>query len=348
MIRHSWHQCALAAGSALSLLLGQFSFAQETPRPKIIQLIADVAVATEEPQSTTKDEYWLGIGLEGELPQLAKEQLGLEYGLIVADVAADSPAKKAELKRFDILIKAADTALKEPPDLIRVVDASQGKEMKLELYRGGKPLTIQLTPAKRPTTEARTIRARLPGGKFDEEIKGLEKALESLKGKAGEEALGLFFARPGVMTPPRVEVLKRHELPKNMTIDINKEGDKPAKIRVKKDDQQWEVSEDKLGELPPDVRTQVQQFLSRPLRVSAEMKGPAIAAKRFSARPDGSFEADGVVELNIPALGANPRFDWRSSERGEAAGNLEAKLDAVLKKIEQLSKEVADLRASKR
>jgi S1-C subfamily serine protease len=52
-------------------------------------------------------EYWIGIAL-GELPEVVKQQLQIENGLVVEDVLPDSPAAKAEFKKFDVLLKAAD------------------------------------------------------------------------------------------------------------------------------------------------------------------------------------------------------------------------------------------------
>src|SRR6185436_7849933 len=102
-------------------------------------------------------------------------------------------------------------------------------------------------------------------------------------GKAGDDALSLFFARPGVVAPS-INVFKRNDLPKNMSIRIAKEGNKPAKIYVKKDDQEWEVTDDKLGDLPEEVRPHVQQFLARPMSLSYDFKdfrGPNIEARQF-------------------------------------------------------------------
>ena len=45
---------------------------------------------------------------------------------------------------------------------------------------------------------------------------------------------------------------------------INKTGDKPAEITVKKDDQKWEVTEKDLDKLPPDIRMHVERMLGGP------------------------------------------------------------------------------------
>src|SRR5437773_140651 len=161
-------------------------------------LVNDEAAGDE----AAKSEYWLGIQITA-LPEVAKQQLGVDNGLAVEDVMPDSPAAKAEIKKFDILVKAGDTPLKEATDLIKAVDASQGKEITITIVRGGKDRTVKVVATKRPEKERFDI--RVPKPELAADIKRLEEALESLKNKAGKDALGLWFARPGLVAP-RVEL----------------------------------------------------------------------------------------------------------------------------------------------
>jgi len=52
-------------------------------------------------------------------------------------------------------------------------------------------------------------------------------------------------------------------LPSDLTVTITKEGDKPAQVTVQRKDEQWEVTEDELDELPADVRPHVERMLGR-------------------------------------------------------------------------------------
>jgi hypothetical protein len=53
-------------------------------------------------------------------------------------------------------------------------------------------------------------------------------------------------------------------VPNNLTVRVTKEkGDAPAKIYVKQDDKEWEVAEDKLEELPENLRHIVERMLGR-------------------------------------------------------------------------------------
>jgi membrane-associated protease RseP (regulator of RpoE activity) len=294
-----------------------------------------------------RGEYWLGISL-GTLPDVAKDQLGIGHGLVVSDVRPDDPAAKAGIQKHDILIKAGDAALKTPADLIKAVDAAKETELTLTVVRGGKELAIKVTPIKR--SEAQDAVTLRPRGEFREEIKRLEEALENLKGKVGEQPLSLFLARPGVVAPG-ITLTKPAELPQGMVISVSKEGDKPATIHVKRGDQEWEVTEDKLGDLPEDVRKHVEKFLQR-------MAAPGIAASAVTGFLGGLKVAPTMPVPPVPPAAVLPpappkaparTYSYRleSSDRREGKldmGALEDKLTSIMKKLDELRKDVDELR----
>jgi hypothetical protein len=314
-------------------------------------------------------EYWLGVQLAA-LPELAKQQLGVEHGLAVEEVAADSPAAKAEIRRFDILVKADDTPLKDAGDLIKSVEASQGKEMTLTVVRQGKDRTLKVIATKRPET-ARTVRVHRP--EFAEEIKRLEEALARLKAKAGDKGVDLLFARPAIVAPKtelnkafsyRFEGGKPADFPGDLTVQVNKRGKEPAEIHVKRGDKEWNITEKEIDELPEDLRPHVLHYLG---------KGPT-----FSRGPIGWGEG-GVIRVNpqgkvegeirIPPMGPRPPVPPRPpvaatrSRPAEVPGvfserriiddrrapddRQDDKLDLILKKlnsIERLESDVKELR----
>ena len=91
-------------------------------------------------------------------------------------------------------------------------------------------------------------------------------------GKIGKEGAGFFFAKPAVVAP-RVDVripelwrttaAKSAEFPKDLSVAIKKEGGEPAKIHVKRGEKEWNVAEDKLDDLPGDIRHYVEQMLGK-------------------------------------------------------------------------------------
>jgi membrane-associated protease RseP (regulator of RpoE activity) len=133
-------------------------------------------------------KYWIGIIL-GELPELARKQLQLEYGLVVEDVVPDSPAAKAEFKQHDVLLRAGEKqVLKQPADILQAVEAAEETELELTVLRAGKEQTIKVTPVKRPEPEATDLASatsQLPGTAIVPEaaIRKLEDALQQLRGK---------------------------------------------------------------------------------------------------------------------------------------------------------------------
>ena len=81
------------------------------------------------------------IGVEcHKLDAALRSQLRLEHGLVVERVFGDSPAKKAGVKKHDILLKAGGQPLERVDDLVDSVQAAgvEDREVKLTLLREGK------------------------------------------------------------------------------------------------------------------------------------------------------------------------------------------------------------------
>ncbi|MFO0919608.1 MAG: PDZ domain-containing protein, partial [Planctomycetaceae bacterium] len=110
------------------------------------------AVRGTEPQSTT---YWLGLSCQPTDDTLGA-QLGLS-GLVIRQVADDSPASTAGLHVHDIITQVTfgETTAK-PADIAQLstlVQQAQMKPMTFLLLRAGKPLNVAVTPAERKTAE---------------------------------------------------------------------------------------------------------------------------------------------------------------------------------------------------
>jgi len=110
-------------------------------------------------------EYWLGVISQSPLPDSLRAHLKLpaNQGLLVTEVAPNSPAAAAKLQRFDVLLKAGDRALGKIDDLMEALDASKGQNMTLEILREGQPRKIEVTrpsglrrPGPRPATGRQT------------------------------------------------------------------------------------------------------------------------------------------------------------------------------------------------
>ena len=363
MWKKSWWS-AVGAG-VLSASLPLVSFAQaEDPAPearpavRALRVVARQLGEGKEVLALTDDqpkrEYWIGLGLGGELADIVKQQLGLEHGLVVDDVLENSPAVKAGFKKNDILVKVGDKALKEPADLLKAVEEAKETELTIALRRGGKEMSLKVTPAKRPTEEfeARIIELPKDGqpGQLQEEIKRLEEALKALREKGGNEGAGILFARPGVVASRTANVIIKHEFPKDLSISVTKEGDTPAKIHVKRGDKEWDVTEDKLGELPDDVRPHVHHFFGglwgpglKEMAVRSFVGGPKVAPPAVPALPQNpAVPATPGTPVPAPPGAEGTRNSRTFQYRIET--HADAKFDEILKEIKQLRKDVDELR----
>jgi membrane-associated protease RseP (regulator of RpoE activity) len=97
-------------------------------------------------------DYWIGVPvtpvdatLRAHLPNLAEQ-----VGLVANDVVKDSPAEAAGLKKNDILVTFNGKPLKDSEGMIALIQASEGKSVPVEILRAGKPLILNIMPAKRP------------------------------------------------------------------------------------------------------------------------------------------------------------------------------------------------------
>jgi len=100
------------------------------------------------------DATWLGVYAE-EASEALGAQLGLKTGegLVITYVAPDSPAAKAGLRKFDVLVAMGDQLLVHPAQLAKLIQShAVGDEVQLELYRQGQKQTVPATLTKRPAT----------------------------------------------------------------------------------------------------------------------------------------------------------------------------------------------------
>jgi hypothetical protein len=106
-------------------------------------------------------QTYLGVEIESLPPALSSQLPGIVpkgQGVLVAHVPKDSPAAKAGLQPYDILLSYGDRKLHSPEQLIELVRGdAPGHEVTMGLVRGGKAETCKVTLGER---ESRLQRER--------------------------------------------------------------------------------------------------------------------------------------------------------------------------------------------
>ncbi len=89
---------------------------------------------------------WLGVVVQQVSPEAA-ESFGLKepQGALVAEVAPDSPAARAGIRRGDVIVRFGGTPVVEVRDLPRLVaERPVGAEAEAAILRDGKPMTVHI------------------------------------------------------------------------------------------------------------------------------------------------------------------------------------------------------------
>jgi hypothetical protein len=243
--------------------------------------------------------YWIGLMCDPADAALRAQLKLKETGLLVRHVVPDAPAAKAGVKEHDVLLAVGDKEIGDLRGLVEAVEKSEGKEITLSLLRGGEKMTIKVMPAKRDKT------AR---------IEELPPDVRAWVRRYGD------WPRFETMRPGMIALSLKggpHKLPKDMSVTITKEGESPAKIVVKQGDKTWEVTEDKLSDLPDEVRKHVAPMV-RP--------GGGVWEKSMRLPPPAER-----FELELPRPGPERRLERQVDE-------LRKQLEELNKKLEELSK----------
>lgn len=96
----------------------------------------------------------IGVSLKDVHPALNK---GLNQGAVIAEIAADSPAEQAGLRKGDIITRADDRPIRTAAQLRNTIGLARvGEEVKLTVLRNGAPLetVVRVAPAPEPSSAA--------------------------------------------------------------------------------------------------------------------------------------------------------------------------------------------------
>lgn len=295
----------------------------------------------DEPQEMIKpSDHWVGLQCSKIDPAL-QAQLGLEEGkgVLVEAVVKDSPGAKAGIEKYDVLIRAGDRELTRVQDLIDEVDKVKNGKLSIELIRKGEKKTVELTPEKRPPIEALDHEAV---GESPEEWKNFFDYMQQWEpGKDGRPSMKFrFWRQPGTILPGQPSPAER--LPDNVKIEIRKEGEKPAEIKVTRGDESWSVNENELDKLPEDLRPHIERMLGA-------AHGPTgwwgITPQGFKL-PDAAQDWGSMIEKRFEEM--NRRIDRLPNPLEGQDGVLEKRFEDMNRRLDQLRNSIDELRGRRR
>jgi hypothetical protein len=323
---------------------------------------------------TKTGHFHLGIQITT-LPEAVRSHLQLQHGVLIERVLPDSPAAKAGLKPHDILLAVGQTLIHQPEDILNVLRQADGKPLALRILRQGQEHTIEVTPQPAspagpegwwgafppvPPFPPGTFGGPMPPDvKQWPEYKQLEEALERFRSKIGRDGVGLWFARPGVIIPPgkfdffwgtsdqaptKLQRRLRAEFADGVTIDVTRDEPQPAKIHVQRGEQSWDVTEDRLHELPKELVPRVQRLLGMGLGWRLPV---AVRVRETVEKEDKQGRSDKPDKGAFPAE-SKGRLEPSASEIQKLLERLERANQAAQEKMEeairQLRKELEELR----
>jgi membrane-associated protease RseP (regulator of RpoE activity) len=137
----------LKAAGELPLLLKVL----RTGKPTEIQ-VRPIYRVTLGPVEERKTEYFIGVAINP-VDDALRAQLELELpagqGAIVNQVVSGSPAEKAGVKKYDVILELGGKPIDSPQALTSQVETLQDKPTTLKLLRAGKLMTLRITPGVR-------------------------------------------------------------------------------------------------------------------------------------------------------------------------------------------------------
>ncbi|REK06771.1 MAG: PDZ domain-containing protein [Planctomycetota bacterium] len=274
----------------------------------------------------SKDGYRLQISV-APVPRSLDTQLKLKgQGLLVERVGKGGPADKAGLQEYDILLSVADKPIERPDVLLEAVEQSEGEELELKVLRSGEPVVLTIVPAEAPQQEQETEKIELsfPSRELNVQIEQLEQKIREKLKNAGVD-VRMQLIRPGrVLHSLNFTSTEHQEFPKDLNVEIRKEGPEPAKITVTRGEESWTVGEGELDKLPDDVRPHVAGMLGRgPMRF-------AIADVKQDVRANAAKSPD-----------SNPAHVPLTRER--VHDRLEHKLDQLNHDVERMNDQLHEL-----
>jgi membrane-associated protease RseP (regulator of RpoE activity) len=292
-----------------------------------------------QPQELELGKYWIGLQVNEVSPAL-RAQLNLEEGrgVLVGEVLPDSPASKAGVKQYDIVLAIGEHKVGANDDVLKAVKVADGKELKLTLLRGGSERSVSVTPAERPKRDVAAFAPKDAGS-----VATWIQSLNQLQPGAGAEWPNVQF---DVVKPGQAWVLDDNQfqfrttaLPEDLSISITREGKAPAKIKIRQKEREIETTEDKLSELPEDLRRYVEPMLGRGRAAMSFGGARGLAPPAPRLRLNAKAGRSGDVLITPPPGAETQERRVRVLPPGGPEG-VEKRLEALERRLDELQRAV--------
>jgi len=272
--------------------------------------------------------HWIGIAY-GEIGEDLRAHIDLPQGqgLIVREVFPESEAATAGIRKHDILLSAGKVKLESPESLIQAVRKAKGGELSFEVLRKGKKSTIKVTLRQRTGGHRITIQTdKALQGDAGQRAAEARKLVEQLRKQ--HKGLQILRLQSGQAGPnPRKAVLAA-ALPGGVSVSITKTNSEPARIKVQRGKDTWEVTADEIDSLPEDLRPGIRDMLNRdgaaairlqlnevPQKIGSSVQRLSRGAQIF--RRDRASQSGQKVDIDVKELAEQIRRLTEKVERLE-------------------------------
>ena len=148
----------VSLGFALTAAIAATNIAKaDTATTQPLQPLPNSNNTTQTP--TANEQGWLGIGL-APVPAVLSNQLGnlipKNQGVMVQSVSQNSPAAKAGLQPYDVILTLDDQKLYSPNQLAQLVKSKPASTVKLKVVHQGQIKDFNITLGKRNVPQYRT------------------------------------------------------------------------------------------------------------------------------------------------------------------------------------------------
>lgn len=280
----------------------------------------------------------LGLTLQS-APDVLRAQLDLPegVGLVVTDVADDSPAAKAGLKKNDILLAADGAELKTVEDLQAALDKTKNDLLSLSILRKGEKQEVKL-PALKPESEldTRQFFIGLQVGELDEATR------DQLN--LGEDQGGLVVLSVVPDSPADKAKLQKNDIvvkfgdddvrsAPDLIAKVQELGENEATLTIIRDGEQMTV------QITPVKRSE-DQAANRFFQPGGQPGQFRFFGPGVIVQPDGTLQGKPGAQPRTFNFRLNPGqnpADWLMLAPDE---NLRKQLEDLNKKLEQLQKQL--------